>query len=227
MASRSGRALGLLRELVRAEHGLERALTAALGPLGDAVVYEDAARAVTDVRDADGAVFVLTREGREHRPTLMEPALMGAVTADERVLGLITTILAEVYVVGDAETAAARHREHPDATFVTRDGVLVGPTAVRTDALPDGGERGLRAEIRQLDSEINQTRVALGPKRARLDALASEAQEVADALDRAGARITASAELMDRLATDLASLTKEEELLAERLTRLDESAAAW
>jgi chromosome segregation protein len=227
MEGSGNRALGLLRDLVRAEHGLERALAAALGPLADAVVYEDADRAVVDVRDADGAVFVLTREGRDHRPTLMEPALLGAVTADERVLGLVTTILAEVYVVPDAATAATRHREHPDATFVTRDGVLIGPTTVRTDALPDGGERGLRAEIRQLDSEINQTRVALGPKRARLDALATEAQEVADALDHADARITAAAERMDRLATDLASLRKEDELLAERLTRLDESAAAW
>src|SRR5437763_1227939 len=151
MASRTGRAVGLLRDLVRAEHGLERALTAALGPLGDAVVYEDAARAVTDVRDADGAVFVLTREGREHRPTLMEPALMGAVTADERVLGLVTTILAEVYVAEDAGQAADRHRRHPEVTFVTRDGILIGPTVVRTDALPDGGERGLREEIAATD----------------------------------------------------------------------------
>jgi chromosome segregation protein len=227
LAERGSRALGLLRDLVRAEHGLERALTAALGPLADAVVYEDADRAVTDVRDADGAAFVLTREGRDHRPMLMEPALMGAVTADERVLGLVTAILAEVYVAPDAKAAAAQHREHPDATFVTRDGVLVGPTAVRTDALPDGGERGLRAEIRQLDSEINQTRVAIGPKRARLDELASEAQQVSEALDHADARITAAAERMDRLATDLASVRKEEELLAERLTRLDESAASW
>jgi chromosome segregation protein len=227
LAARGTRSLGLLRDLVRAERGLERALTAALGPLADAVVYEDADRAVTDVRDADGAVFVLTREGGEQRPTLMEPALLGAVTADERVVGLVTTILAEVYVSADAKTAAARHREHPDATFVTRDGVLVGPTAVRTDALPDGGERGLRAEIRQLDSEINQTRVAIGPKRSRLDELASEAQQVGEALDQADARITAAAERMDRLATDLASVRKEEELLAERLTRLDESAASW
>src|SRR5437763_942287 len=227
MASRGSRAIGLLRDLVRAEHGLERALTAALGSLADAVVYEDAERAVIDVRDADGAVFVLTREGRDHRPTLMEPALLGAVTADERVLGLVATILKEVYVVTDGGIAAARHREHPDATFVTRDGLLIGPTAVRTDALPDGGERGLRAEIRQLDSEINQTRVALGPKRARLDELASETQEVAAALDRADARITASAERMDHLATDLASLRKEEELIEDRLARLDESAASW
>src|SRR5207248_3411611 len=216
MASRTGRAVGLLRDLVRAEHGLERALTAALGPLADAVVYEDADRAVTDVRDADGATFVLTREGREHRPTLMEPALMGAVTADERVLGLVTTILAEVYVAEDAGQAADRHRRHPEATFVTRDGILIGPTVVRTDALPDGGERGLRAEIRQLDSELNQTRAALGPKRQRLDALAEEAQEVSDALDRADARITASAERLDRLSTDLVTLRKEDELLAER-----------
>jgi chromosome segregation protein len=225
--ARPGRAIGLLRDLLRAEAGLERALAAALGPLADAVVFEDPGRAVADIRDADGAVFVLTREGREHRPTLMEPALLGAVTADERVLGLVATILAEVYVAPDAETAGARHREHPDATFVTRDGVLVGPTVVRTDALPDGGERGLRAEIRQLDTEISSTRTALGPQRSRLDALATEAREIADALDRADVRITACAERMDRLATDLASLGKEEELLAERLTRLDESAAAW
>src|SRR5439155_5492125 len=84
-----------------------------------------------------------------------------------------------------------------------------------------------RAEIRHLDGEISRTRAALGPQRSRLDALASQAQEVADSLDRADAMIRAAAERMDRLGTDLASLGKEQELLVDRLARLDESAAAW
>ena len=44
LKSHKGRAVGLLRDLVRVGTGLERALVAALGPLADAVVYEDGDR---------------------------------------------------------------------------------------------------------------------------------------------------------------------------------------
>ena len=227
LGSKPGKAIGLLRDLVRAEAGLERALAAALGPLADAVVYEDAARAVADVRTSEGAVFAVTRDVDERRPSLMEPLLLAAVEPDPRVRGLLATILTEVYVVEDAPAAVARSSEHPDASFVTRDGVLIGGAVVRTDALPDAGRKQLRAEIRSLDSDIQATRAALAPKHARLDTLVADGRQVAEELEATDARITALAERMDRLATGLASLRKEEELLTQRLARLDESAAGW
>src|SRR5205807_6498958 len=150
--------IGLLRDLVRAKGGLERALAAALGPLADAVVSEDAERAIADVGNAQGAVFAVARDAEERRPSLMEPLLLAAVEPDPRVRGLLATILEEVYVAEDTRAAAALSREHPAATFVTRDGVLIGPTIVRTDAVPDGGRKELRAEIRQLDTELTGTR---------------------------------------------------------------------
>src|SRR4029079_13651565 len=57
LAGHKGRAVGLLHDLVRFEPGLERALTSALGPLADAVVYEDGDRALVDAPGGDGAVL--------------------------------------------------------------------------------------------------------------------------------------------------------------------------
>src|SRR5204862_254612 len=48
-----GRAVGLLRDLVTAEDGFERALAAAMGPLADAVVYDDAERALADAGEGE------------------------------------------------------------------------------------------------------------------------------------------------------------------------------
>ena len=59
----AGRAIGLLRDLVSVEPGLERALVAALGPLADAVVYDDADRAIADAPEGDGAIFAIAKGG--------------------------------------------------------------------------------------------------------------------------------------------------------------------
>ena len=51
LAAHTGHAVGLLKDLVRVESGFERALSAALGPLADAVVYDDADRALDDAHE--------------------------------------------------------------------------------------------------------------------------------------------------------------------------------
>ena len=63
LSTHKGRGIGLLRDLVSIEPGLERALVAALGPLADAVVYDDGDRAVADAPDGDGAIFAIAKVG--------------------------------------------------------------------------------------------------------------------------------------------------------------------
>ena len=63
LRSHRGRAAGVLRDLVRAETGLERALLAALGPLADAVVYEDRHEAIAAAPDGDGAILAIAAGG--------------------------------------------------------------------------------------------------------------------------------------------------------------------
>ena len=228
LRDRPGRALGLLKDLVRSEPGLRRALAAALGPLADAVVYEDEAKAVADVRESEGAVIALAGPSPEDDgQRLMEPSLIAALDVDRSVQGLVGALLRDVYVAPNEHVAAQKHREHPEATFVTPGGVLIGPTIVRTDAAPDAGAEALRREMESTERDIDRTERALAPKRTRLDELDREIEQVTTSLDRTDALITAAAERMARLATDLASLQKEEELLAERLSGLDDAAAAW
>ena len=63
LKAHKGRAIGLLKDLVRAEEGLERALVAALGPLADAVVYDDGDRALADAPNGDGAILAIASGG--------------------------------------------------------------------------------------------------------------------------------------------------------------------
>src|SRR6266566_1713635 len=58
-----GRAVGLMKDLVRIEPGLERALVAALGSLADAVVYEDGALALEDAHQGGGAILAIAAGG--------------------------------------------------------------------------------------------------------------------------------------------------------------------
>ena len=55
MKTHRKRAAGVLKDLVRASEGLERALVSALGPLADAVVYEDREEALEAGIDRGGA----------------------------------------------------------------------------------------------------------------------------------------------------------------------------
>ena len=57
LATHPKRAVGLLRDLVRAEPGLERALAAAIGPFADAVVYADREWALADAPGGEGALL--------------------------------------------------------------------------------------------------------------------------------------------------------------------------
>src|SRR5919198_1379286 len=158
LRDRPGRALGLLKDLVRSEPGLRRALAAALGPLADAVVYEDEAKAVADVRESEGAVIALAGPSPEDDgQRLMEPSLIDALDVDRSVQGLVGALLRDVYVAPNEHVAAQKHREHPEATFVTPSGVLIGPTIVRTDAAPDAGAEALRREMESTERDIVRT----------------------------------------------------------------------
>ena len=53
-----------MKDLVTVESGLERALLAALGPLSDAVVYEDGERALMDAPSGDGAILAIASGDR-------------------------------------------------------------------------------------------------------------------------------------------------------------------
>ena len=90
LAAHKGRAVGLLKDLVRVETGLERALVAALGPLADAVVYDDGDRALADAPEGDGAILAIAAGGPVPLGLPGERTLLSSVVdADPAARGIV------------------------------------------------------------------------------------------------------------------------------------------
>jgi chromosome segregation protein len=222
-----GRGVGLLKDLVRVEGGLERALVAALGPLADSVVYEDADRALADAPEGDGAILSIAAGGPVRIGMSRERSLLSAVDADPAARGIVSTVLRDVYLAGSVEEAASKQREHPSASFVTAEGVLIGPSVIHTAAEVDARAREIRAELAVIEHDLAATRTALRPHRQRLGEIGKEIAFLGEQVDASDAEITVSAERMVRLEADLGVLGREQELLDQRLGALDDNAAAW
>ena len=222
-----GRAVGLLRELVEAEPGLERALAAALGPFADAVVYERGADAVADAPEGDGAVLAIAQGGPVAFILPGERSLLSAVSVDAAARGLVSTLLRDVYLVGSLPEAVEKQETNPKASFVTREGMLVGPATIRTTAEGDDRLRALRDELGIVEHDLAASRRRLKDKSAQLEDLVRETGELLAAIEASDAELTAAAEGVGARTSDLASLAKEEEVLVQRLAGLDDAAGAW
>lgn len=222
-----GRAIGLLGGLVRIEPGWERALHAGLGPLVDAVVYEDEDEAIADAPEGDGAILTIAGGGPTGFVLRGERALLSIVDADPSVRGLVTTVLADVYLAQTIDEAVDKHARHPKSSFVTPEGVLLGPAVIRT--APEADARGgeIRRELPVVEHDVAQTKAALNPRRERLGAIGAELEELAERIESSDAQITRAAERIGRIETDLASNAREDEVLSQRLVGLDDGAAAW
>jgi chromosome segregation protein len=227
MTGHKERALGLLGELVRAEKGWERALRAGLGPLSDAVVYADEELAIGDAADGDGATLTIAGGGPTASVLPGERTLLSVVDADPSVRGLVTTVLADIYLAETVEEATEKHRRNPKASFVTPKGVLLGPAVIRTAAVADSRAAEIRRELNVVEHDLARATSSARPRRERLDAIAAEIDELTEQIERSDAMITRAAERIARGDAETASIAKEDELLSQRLAGLDDAAAAW
>jgi chromosome segregation protein len=224
LATHDRRAVGLLKDLVRAEEGLERALVAALGPLADAVVYDDLELAIVDAPAGEGAVFAIAGGGPVRQGLAGQRSLLSVVDAEPVARGIVSTLLRDVYLVDSIDDAADRQAEHPTCSFVTPDGVLVGPAVIHTAREADARSREIRAELRVLEHDLAATLAAIKPRRARLDELASESAFLGEQIDAADADITAAAERLARSGAEVVALERERDLLTQRAATLDDQA---
>ena len=220
-------AIGLLRDLVHVEPSLARALVSALGSLADAVVYADADRALVDAPEGDGAIIAIAAGGPVAIGLAGERSLLSEVQAEPPARGIASTVLRDVYLADSVEEAARKQAEHPRASFVTPDGVLVGPAVIHTAAQVDARAREIRAELQVLEHDLAATRAGIKPRQERLREVALEVSFLQEQIDAADADITTAAERMVHLEVELASHRREEELLAQRISALEDSAAAW
>jgi chromosome segregation protein len=217
LKSHRGRAAGVLKDLVRAEAGLDRALLAALGPLADAVVYEDRGQALAAAPEGDGAILAIAAGGPVTQGLSGERPLLSAVDADPAARGIVSTVLRDVYLATSIEEAAQKQDAHPGASFVTPDGTLVGPAVIHTPKETDSRAREIRAELQVLAHDLAATRGRLKPQRQRMEETSSEIEFLNQQIDAADADITAAAERMATIGRDIAAAGKEQELFTERL----------
>jgi chromosome segregation protein len=222
-----GRAIGLLGDLVEAEEGWERALAVGLGPLADAVVYARGEEAVADAPEGDGAILAVAGGGPGSFVLDGERTLLSVVAADAAVRGLVTTALRDIYLAATVQEAAAKHARHPKAAFVTSDGVLVGPIAIRTTRRGDSRAAEIRRELAVVEHDLGRATAALRPKRERVVAIQRELDSLAEQIDANDAAITRAAEELSRVEAERSSLAREESLLAQRIAGMDDAAAVW
>jgi chromosome segregation protein len=215
------RGIGRLGDLIEVELGMEKAVSAALGSLADAVVYDDQARAVADAPEAGGATLAVSESSPNDFVIPGERRLESVLRADRRITGAVTAALRHVYLAADREQALEKHRRHPGASFVTADGVLVGPAVVRTAPTPSEDELAVRREEVIVQRDLGRTRRELDGLRTRLEAVRADRAEVEDSLRRMDGLITAAADRMSRVDADLAALRRERELLEDRLSGVE------
>jgi chromosome segregation protein len=223
LRGQAGRGVGLLADLIEVEVGWEKAVTAALGTLADAVLYEDLDTAVEDAPGAAGATLAVSPGSSGGFVLPGERSLLSVLRADPRAHGTIVSLLRHVYIAAHRGEALAKHRRHPGASFVTSEGVLVGPAVVRTAPTPSEDELAARREGAAVQRDQANARKALADRRDAMTRLEAELAELADSLRRADAEITSAAERMGGLDADLAALRRERQVLEERLAGVDEA----
>jgi chromosome segregation protein len=229
LGRRKRAAIGLLGDLVRVKGGMERTVAAALGSLADAVVYQDHERAVAEAEGADGATLVVASveaSSREEAPLSGERRLLDAVDADPKVERLVATALRHVYLATDPSDALRRHRAHPQASFVTPEGILVGRRVVRTAAAPEREEEALRRADADLERERSRLRAQMADRRRELKQAESALAEQRGRLGEEERGLTAAAERVARAEAEAGAAERERDLVADRLSRVDEALRA-
>ncbi|MFM8999951.1 MAG: chromosome segregation SMC family protein [Actinomycetota bacterium] len=227
VAAHAGRALGLLADLVRARDGWDAALDAALGPYADAVLYDDPTAALRDAPGAPGVTIAIAGAAAATSVRDGERPLLSVVDADGPARGVVGALLGDVYLADSVEDAAVRAARHDGASFVTREGVLLGPVTIRTVADRAARVAALRADLAAAEHDIAGARGASAPLEQRLAACVADLERVSAEVDAADAAITSAADRMGFLDHRIAAAREEESRVAERLAGMDEAAASW
>lgn len=218
-----GRSIGLLADLIQVDPGAEAAVAAGLGAWADAAVYLDHGQAVADAGTANGVTLAIAESYESTAPPLPgERMLLSTVQSDPRIRGLLAEILRDVYLAANREEALAKHSRHHSTSFVTREGVLVGPGLVRTAPSPSVEQEAVRREHVLVERELDLIRRELDQKRQEIDRSEADLADVTERLDLTDGDITAAAEHMTRIGAELVTIERERELLTERQARVDE-----
>jgi chromosome segregation protein len=226
---RGDRPIGMLRDLIESPPDLRAAVLAALGPLADAVAYASWDEAEADAMvESTGGVSLVVEGGPDHcLPALYgERSLFRSVRPDPRVRRVIGQLLGEVYLVGNLAEAAAKHRVHPYASFVTADGAVAGTTFLRTPAGRDARLEQVRRDSASIERELAGVRRVMRENRQRLVAVESRAAGLATELEESDRAITSAADELARLVAERTAIAREQELIGNRVALMESALRA-
>lgn len=227
LKSNPGRTIGLLRDLVDPADDIAAAVSAALGPYADAVVYERTESALEDVGAADGATLAVGDASGSAPSLASERALIAEVGCDPRARGLLEAILTEVYLVEDLAKAASMHRRHSNARFVTPQGVMIGRGVIQTAAGADTRARAIQDELFNVEREIAKSNQELKPAREAFEAANTGSDELAARIKEIETNVLDATVRLNGIDSRLASGQKEVEMLTQRLVGMDDAADSW
>src|SRR5439155_52989 len=120
--------------------------------------------------------------------------LLSVVHAEPAARGIVSTVLRDVYLAETVDEAVAMQREHDQSSFVTPDGLLIGPAVIHTVMEADARLREIRAELQVLAHDLSATEQQLRPRRGRLGEIGEEIAFLREQVDAADADITSAAE---------------------------------
>ena len=227
-------------ESVRAAEGFESALDILLREVSKAVVVQDtslAVEAISRLRERGagrGAFIALDYQASidERREGNAAEAIIG----DGPVADAIRAAVPEAYVVADVASAIEQARQHPRATFVTRDGDIVrGPLILggqKQSAQP--GVFSIKRQVRDLEHLLGEEEMKANTLSGGLQLVETELHEADDARilteerrrlsemdlrEKSLARERVLSEV-DRLEKDLAVASEESQLYEEEKAQL-------
>ena len=243
--------LGPVAAHVRVTGGSDVAVSAALGPLGEAVVVttpDQARRAVAWLRDARaGSAVVLVARSDGHGRVAVDEETVARVRAagaapvsdhlapadgshDARhVVAALERVLAATYLVADWETAVLLHGRDHHLTFVTPEGDVAGPHGYRAGG---AGEQSAvltataaeqsEARAAEVEEELQELVTAQRTAQERLAAAERAFAVATDRINESDARITGAAERLARLGKELHSLANQRDVVAAQQRELQD-----
>jgi chromosome segregation protein len=239
--------LGPLAALLRVDDGFAPAVSAALGPLGDALVVEGrsaAEAALALVEDAGAGRVLLLVATAPHVVPAGEPSLdaIGASPLGRAVHGphddlpgptaaaveaAVRRALAGVYVCDDAAAAHRLADSRPELVFVTRDGHVAGArghagggAAAHTGLLSRAAAEEARAQAEALGRDLGIAHRKVGDAERELEAVREELDAASAAMQESDAQITSAAERLGRLRKELARCDAERGQVRDQLDQL-------
>lgn len=224
-AQESGRLEGIsgpLAAMISVVDGYAAAVSAALGPLADALVVHSpkaAESALGFVADADaGRVILLVADTRDPvaNTSLEGLDIPGVRPLSEVVDGphgvgtALAIALGGTYVCDDLSTAVSLAQRHPQLVFVTAAGEMAGArghaggaAAGRTAVLARAAAEAAHAQALEVAHGLTEARRAVTHADQEVMGLRSELEAAQAAVHESDAMITAAAQRMGRLGKEL------------------------